>query len=92
VERAAKLVGYGLVVDGRLGPVIASDPGAGRALVDRLAGACTVAAAPTANEPALAALTGAGFTHMRTLRRMRLGAPVAAHVSWLWALASSGAG
>jgi hypothetical protein len=72
--------------------VIASEPGAGRALVERLAGACTIAGVPVANEPALAAFTAAGFTHRRTLRRMRLGAPVPANVGWLWALASSGAG
>jgi GNAT superfamily N-acetyltransferase len=91
-ERTAELVGYGIVVGDRLGPLIASDPGAGRALVERLAGACTVAAVPATNEPAMAAFTASGFSYERMLRRMRLGPPVAANVAWLWSLASSGAG
>jgi GNAT superfamily N-acetyltransferase len=92
VERTGALDGYGLVVGDRLGPVIARDPGAGRALVDRLAGACTVAAVPAPNEPAMAAFAANGFGYTRSLRRMRLGPPVAANPAWLWSLASSGAG
>ena len=52
VERTAGLIGYGLVVGDRLGPVIASDPGAGRALIDRLAGASTVSAIPASSSAA----------------------------------------
>jgi len=92
VERTTVLAGYGLVVGDRLGPVIARDPGAGRALVDRLAGACTVAAVPAPNEPAMAAFAANGFGYTRSLRRMRLGPPVGSNPAWLWSLASSGAG
>jgi GNAT superfamily N-acetyltransferase len=92
VERTTQLVGYGLVVGDRLGPVIACDPGAGRALVDRLSGACTVAGVPMHNEPALAAFAANGFVYARSLRRMRLGPPVDATPAWLWSLASAGAG
>jgi GNAT superfamily N-acetyltransferase len=87
-----ELAGFGLVVGERLGPVIARDPGAGRAIVDRLAGACTIAAAPLANAPALAALAANGFAELRTITRMRLGPEVPIRVPWVWALASPGAG
>jgi GNAT superfamily N-acetyltransferase len=92
VARATHLVGYGLVVGDRLGPVIAGDPGAGRALIANLAGACTVAGVPVLNEDAMTAFSASGFTPQRTLHRMRLGPPVASHAGWLWALASAGAG
>jgi N-acetylglutamate synthase-like GNAT family acetyltransferase len=95
LERSARdgaLLGYGLVVGDRLGPVIAIDPGAGRALIDRLAGGCAVVGAPMPNEPALAALAAAGFAELRTLTRMRLGPPVGGDPAWRWALASPGAG
>ena len=92
VERTTALVGYGLVVGDRLGPVIASDPGAGRALIDRLAGASTVGGLPACNEPAMAAFAANGFSLFRRLSRMRLGPPIDANPAWVWALASSGAG
>ena len=92
VERTTARVGDGRGVGDRHGPVIASDPGAGRALIDRLAGASTVGGVPAANEPAMAAFAANGFLLWRRLYRMRLGAPVDANPGWLWALASSGAG
>ena len=91
--RTSDLAAYGLVVDTRVGPVIARDPGAGRAVIDRLAtSGASLASVPAANEPAIAAFTAHGFTVWRTLRRMRLGPPVATPAHWLWALASPGAG
>ena len=94
LERRADgaVVGYGLVVGDRLGPVIARDPGAGRALIDRLAGGCSVVGVPMPNEPAVAAAAAAGFAQTRTLTRMRLGPPVGGDPAWCWALASPGAG
>ncbi len=87
-----ELVGYGLALTDRLGPVIARDVGAGRALVDQLAPGCAVAAVPVANEPALAAFAANGFREARRLRRMRRGPAVAIETPWIWALASPGAG
>jgi N-acetylglutamate synthase-like GNAT family acetyltransferase len=94
LERSADgaVVGYGLVVGDRLGPVIASDPGAGRALIERLAGGCAVVGVPMPNAPAIAAASAAGFAPARTLTRMRLGPPVDGDPAWCWALASPGAG
>ena len=89
---AGGLAGFGVVVGDRLGPLIARDPGAGRALVDRLAPGCANAALPLANEPALAALAAHGFTELRRLRRMRLGPALPSRTAWIWALASPGAG
>lgn len=89
--RGDTLTGYGLVVGGRLGPVVARDPGAGRALIDRLAPFATFASIPVPNEAAVAAFAANGFAHVRSLRRMRLGPPIATP-GWLWALASPGAG
>ena len=83
--------GYGLVVGDRLGPVIARDAGAGRAMIDALAGPCTVVTAP-AHDAALTALRAHGFTETRRLRRMHLGAPPMAPRDHVWALASPGAG
>jgi GNAT superfamily N-acetyltransferase len=92
VERTDVLAGYGVVVGGRLGPVIARDPGAGRALIDRLAPSATFATIPVANEAAMAAFAANGFVPTRALRRMRLGPPIATPPGWLWSLASPGAG
>ena len=92
VERTGELVGYGLVVGDRLGPVVASDPAAGRALIARLAGDCSVVGVPAPNEAAVAAFSANGFRYQRTLRRMRLGPPVGGDPTLLWALASAGAG
>jgi GNAT superfamily N-acetyltransferase len=98
VEHATGLAAYGLLVAGRIGPVIARDPGAGRAAIDRLAAAAltspapSVASVPVANEAALAAFTAAGFTRWRSLRRMRLGPAIATLPHGVWALASPGAG
>jgi GNAT superfamily N-acetyltransferase len=98
VEQTTTLAAYGLLVSGRIGPVIASDPGAGRAVVERLAAAAlsspapTVASVPLANEPAMAAFAARGFTVWRTLRRMRLGPPIPAPAHWVWSLVSPGAG
>ncbi|MDB4956365.1 MAG: mshD 3 [Myxococcales bacterium] len=86
------LAGYGLVIGERLGPVIAVDPGAGRALIAELAPGTTVAAAPLINEASVAALVAAGFAQVRSLKRMRLGAPRAVRPAWIWTLASPGAG
>lgn len=92
VIRAADIVGYGLAVDDRLGPVIAKDAGAGRALVEGLAPGCTTAVTPLVNEASCAALGALGFVQARLLKRMRLGAPIPVHPTWIWALASPGAG
>lgn len=91
IERADALAGYGLVVDGRLGPVIARDPAAGRALIDRLAPFASFATVPAPNAAAMAAFAAHGFAPMRALRRMRLG-PAITTPGWLWSLASPGAG
>ncbi|MEO7735906.1 MAG: GNAT family N-acetyltransferase [Kofleriaceae bacterium] len=85
------LAGYGIVVDGRLGPVVARDPVAGRALIDRLAPFASFATVPVPNEAAMAAFAANGFTPLRSLRRMRLG-PAIPTPGWLWSLASPGAG
>jgi GNAT superfamily N-acetyltransferase len=90
--RGAELAGYGLAIGERLGPVIARDPAAGRALVERLAGACTIATVPVPNAAAMTAFTDAGFGPARTLHRMRRGAPLETRPAWLWGLASAGAG
>lgn len=87
-----ELAAYALAVDDRLGPVIACDAGAGRALIDRLAPGCTVANVPIANEAAFAAVLGHGFTEQRRLRRMRRGPAVAARPPWIWTLMSPGSG
>jgi ribosomal protein S18 acetylase RimI-like enzyme len=92
MQSNGELAGYGLVVGERLGPLIARDPRAGRALVDRLAASCTTSTVPLANEPAVAALAANGFTETRRLERMRLGPAVPSRVTWIWALASAGAG
>ena len=90
-ERGDTLTGYGLVVDGRLGPAIARDPGAGRALIDRLAPFATFASVPVPNDAAMTAFAAHGFTLVRALHRMRLG-PAIPTPGWLWSLASPGAG
>ena len=94
-ERGPGLVvpraGYGLVIGDRLGPVIARDAGAGRAIVEALAAPCVVVGAP-AHDAALAALAANGFREARRLRRMYLGMPVNAPKDHVWALASPGAG
>ena len=92
VRTNERLVGYGLVVGERLGPVIARDPGAGRTIVDQLSPACTTATVAVANEAAMTAVLANGFSVVRSLHRMRLGPAVASHVAWIWALASAGAG
>ncbi len=83
--------GYGLVVGERLGPVVARDAGAGRAIVDAVIAPCTVVTAPV-HAGALAALAAHGFAVVRPLRRMCLGLPPAAPREQIWALASPGAG
>jgi len=92
VVQRGGLAGYALAVAGRLGPMIARDPDTGRALIDRVAPACTLASVPTDNAPAIAAFTAHGFAVTRTLRRMRLGPAIATPPGWLWALSSPGAG
>lgn len=92
VRDGAGVAAYGLIDGGRLGPVIARDPGAGRAVVDQLAPACIVAAVPRPHEHAMAALAAHGFTEHRPLSRMRLGPPVEARAEWLWALVTPGTG
>jgi len=92
IARVGELVGYGLALGDRLGPVIARDIGAGRALVDQLAPGCAVAAVPVANDAAMDAFATNGFSEARRLRRMRRGPVVAMHAPWIWALASPGAG
>jgi hypothetical protein len=84
--------GYGLVVGERLGPVIAKDPDAGREIIGRLAASCTTAVVQLDNEPARTALAAHGFTDVRLLERMRLGPPIACELTWIWTLASPGAG
>ncbi len=85
-------VGAGLVIGDRLGPVLATHVGVGRALVDQLAVACRVVTIPEPNQAALAAVAMHGFREVRRLRRMRLGPPVPVRTDWIWALASPGAG
>ena len=99
VRSDRELTGFGLVVANaaapRLGPVIARDPGAGRALVDRLASSApspTSAAVSVANDPAVAALQANGFVEVRRLKRMRRGPALSSRGNWIWALASPGAG
>jgi hypothetical protein len=87
-----QLTGYAMVIGERLGPVIARTAMAGRALVDHLAPACTVAAASLANPAAIDALLANGFRQARPLRRMRLGPPIAARPDWVWTLSSPGSG
>jgi N-acetylglutamate synthase-like GNAT family acetyltransferase len=84
--------GYGLRVDDRLGPVIALDGDAGRALVAALAPACAVVSVPAPNEAAVAAVVAHGFVEARRLTRMRLGPPVGVRPTWVWALANPGTG
>jgi GNAT superfamily N-acetyltransferase len=85
-------VGVGLVIGDRLGPVLATHVGVGRALVDQLAPACRVVTIPEPNQAALAAVAIHGFREVRRLRRMRLGPAVPVRTDWIWALASPGAG
>ncbi|HEY4242046.1 MAG TPA: GNAT family N-acetyltransferase [Kofleriaceae bacterium] len=92
VRDARGLAGYGLVVGERLGPIVARDPGAGRELVARLAGATKVATVAVPNTAACEALAAAGFTVARRLERMRLGPPIGDRHEWIFALASAGAG
>ena len=84
-----RLAGYGIAIDGRLGPVIARDPAVGRALIDRLSPGSTYSAIPLQH---LAAFDANGFTLVKPLSRMRLGAAVPIHVDHVFALASPGAG
>lgn len=84
-----RLAGYGLVIDGRLGPVLAREPAVGRALIDRLAPGSTYAAIPLQH---LAAFEANGFGLVKPLSRMRLGDEVPIHVDRVFALASPGAG
>ena len=92
IHRDGELIGAGLIVGERLGPVIASEPDVGLALLAHLAPACRVATVPVPNEAALAAFADLGYTCARRLRRMRLGPEVAVRPTWIWALASPGAG
>ncbi len=92
IHAAGELVASGWITGERLGPVIARDPAAGRALFDRLAPCCRVVAIPEPNRGAIEAIASNGFTELRRLRRMRLGPVVPARVDWIWALASPGAG
>jgi ribosomal protein S18 acetylase RimI-like enzyme len=92
VRVRGELAGFGFAVGERLGPVTARDPGAGRELVDRLAPGCTSATVPLDNEPAAAALAGAGFTELRRIVRMSLGPAVRVRLPWVWSLVSAGAG
>ncbi len=92
IHVGGEVASYGLVVGERLGPVIARDPGAGRAVIDQLASACSTTTVPLANEPAVAAAIANGFHEARRLQRMRLGPQVASRADWIWALASAGAG
>ena len=92
-ERSAgALAAFGLLVGTRLGPVIARDPGAGRAVVDRLAGSAMSATVSLTNEPAVAAVQANGFVELRRLDRMRRGPALPSRPDWIWALASPGAG
>jgi hypothetical protein len=92
VRRDGALAGYGLVAGERLGPVVARDPGVGRAIVEQLAAPCTTATVSRDNAAALDALAAAGFVELRRLRRMRLGPAVPARADWIWTYASAGAG
>lgn len=92
VRTGGVVAGYGLFVGERLGPVIARDAGAGRALIDELAAGCSTSTVPLPNEAAFAALGANGFTVVRTLERMRRGPRLASRTDWIWALASAGAG
>ena len=96
VRSDRELTGFGLVVANaaapRLGPVIARDPGAGRAVVDRLAGSAMSATVSLTNEPAVAAVQANGFVELRRLDRMRRGPALPSRPDWIWALASPGAG
>ncbi|MEJ7597965.1 MAG: GNAT family N-acetyltransferase [Kofleriaceae bacterium] len=83
------LAGFGLVLDGRLGPVIAREPAIGRALIDRLAPGCSYAAIPLVHAPVFEAN---GFTIAKPLSRMRLGPPVPIDLTRVFALASPGTG
>jgi hypothetical protein len=87
-----ELVGLGMIVGERLGPVLARDAGAGRQIIDALAPACRVATVPVPNHAALDAFAAHGFTELRRLRRMRLGPQITQRTEWIWALASPGAG
>jgi GNAT superfamily N-acetyltransferase len=89
IRSGDRLAGYGIVSDGRLGPVIARDPDVGRALVDRLTPGSTYAAIPVEH---LATFEANGFALVKPLSRMRLGAKVSIHVPRVLALASPGAG
>ncbi len=81
------------MIGDRLGPAIARDDDAGRAVVARLAPAAPGRdPMPAPNEVAHRALADAGFADVRELWRMRLGAPLPSRVDWLWTLASPGAG
>jgi len=92
IRMRGEVVGVGLVVGERLGPVHATQVDVGRALVDQLAPACRVVTIPEPNQHALAAVSGHGFREARRLRRMRLGPAVPMRTDWVWALASPGAG
>jgi len=92
VQAATQLAGFGLAVGERLGPIIARDAGAGRALVDALVAPCSVVGAPASNAAAMRALAAHGFVEARRLRRMHLGPGPAAPRDHVWALASPGAG
>lgn len=92
VRHRGELVGAGLVIGDRLGPVHAIDRDAGRALVDQLAPACRVVTVPEPNAVALAALERHGFREARRLRRMRLGPAIEMRPEQVFALASPGAG
>ena len=83
------LAGYGLVLDGRLGPVIARDAVVGRAIVERLAPGTSYASIPLMHAPLFAAN---GFAIDKPLSRMRLGPPVPIDVNRVFALASPGTG
>jgi len=89
VRDGDRLLGFGIVIDGRLGPVIARDPAAGRALVDRLSPGCTYAAIPLAN---LGPFVANAFSIVKPLSRMRLGPHVPIQVERVFSLASPGAG
>ena len=84
-----RLAGYGIAIEGRLGPVIARDANAGRTLVERLAPGSTYAAIPITHLPTFEA---SGFSLVKPLSRMRLGAAVPIDIDRVFALASPGAG
>lgn len=89
IRSGDRLAGYGIAIDGRIGPVIARDPDVGRALVERLAPGSTYAAIPLEH---LEAFEANGFAVVKPLSRMRLGAHVPIQVPRVFALASPGAG